>query len=175
MVRNLLAAVGLVSIVLGASAAVFFFNGYFNVAATTQEPALMRWALIHVREASVRRHATDHPPVDLTSPDLVRSGARAYAERGCVNCHGAPGATWQRFSEGLRPDPPDPMEIARQRTPEELFFVIKNGVNMTGMPSFGSSSDQELWTIVAFLKQLPAVSAEQFKTWTGQAPTAPKS
>jgi hypothetical protein len=41
---------------------------------------------------------------------------------------------------------------------------------MTGMPSFGSTKppvpDQEIWTIVAFLKKLPSVSDREFKTWS---------
>ena len=175
MIRNVLAAIGLLSVIMGASAAIFFFGGYFNVAATASEPALMRWALIHVREASVQRHANELPSVALTSPDVIRTGARAYSERGCVSCHGAPGAVWHKFSEGLRPDPPDLADIGKARSPEQLYFVIKNGINMTGMPSFGSSTEQELWAIVAFVKQLPGVSADQFKSWTGQGVPASKS
>jgi hypothetical protein len=46
--------------------------------------------------------------------------------------------------------------------------VIKNGINMTGMPSFGAIEmpDDEIWTIVAFVKKLPTVKDDEFKTWT---------
>ena len=175
MIRNILGAIGLLSVLTGASAAVFFFGGYFNVAATATEPRLMRWALIQVREASVQRHAHEQPTVALSSTDVVLTGARAYLERGCVSCHGAPGVVWHKFSEGLRPDPPDLANISKSRTPEQLYFVIKNGINMTGMPSFGSSTEQELWAMVAFVKQLPSVSAEQFKSWTGPGATVSRS
>ena len=39
---------------------------------------------------------------------------------------------------------------------------------MTGMPSFGAIEvpDQEIWTIVAFVKKLPSVSDEDFRTWS---------
>jgi len=52
----------------------------------------------------------------------------------------------------------------------ELFWVIKNGINMTGMPSFGKIEvpDQEIWTIVAFLKKLPSVSEADYKSWSGK-------
>jgi hypothetical protein len=54
--------------------------------------------------------------------------------------------------------------------------VIKNGINMTGMPSFAlaGAKDDELWKIVAFLKKLPTVSEADFKTWTA-SPAAPAS
>ena len=70
----------------------------------------------------------------------------------------------------MRPDPPDLKEVAHERTPQQLFWVIKNGVNMTGMPSFGAIEvpDQEIWTIVAFVKKLPSVSDADFKAWTGK-------
>src|SRR4029077_16533138 len=123
------------------------------------DPPFVQSALANIRSASIARHATDTPPMPLDDPATVQAGARAFSERGCVNCHGAPGVEWAKFSEGLRPDPPDLKEVAAQLPPEQLFWVIKNGINMTGMPSFGliEVPDQEIWTIVAFVKKLPNV------------------
>ena len=165
-----LALIGLLAILAAIAAAVYFFGGLYSVAATTEDPAIVKWALTQVRQASITRHAKDTPPASLDDPATVQAGARAFSERGCVNCHGAPGVTWAKFSEGLRPDPPDLKEIADSLPPQELFWVIKNGINMTGMPSFGlvEVPDQEIWTIVAFVKKLPNVSDDDFKTWTGK-------
>ena len=73
----------------------------------------------------------------------------------------------------MRPDPADLKEVSGERKPGELFWVIKNGIKMTGMPSFGKIevSDQEIWTMVAFLKKLPMVSEDDYKAWTA-APAA---
>ena len=95
-----------------------------------------------VRTASIERHATDQPPANLAIPPMVQAGAREYAEHGCATCHGAPGVTWAKFSEGLHPDPPDLKEVVGERSPSQLFWVIKNGINMTGMPSFGAAGVQ---------------------------------
>jgi len=170
--RNLLALAGLLAIVTGLAAAVYFFGGFFDVSTTAREPALVRKALIAVRMASVSRHATATPPANLASEANWRAGARAYHDHGCVNCHGAPGVEWARFSEGLRPDPPDLLDLSKHRTPAELFHVVKNGINMTGMPGFGAAPDPELWAIVAFVKKLPDVTDEQFKAWSGMAAAA---
>ena len=99
---------------------------------------------------------------------MVQAGAKAFASRGCVNCHGGPGATWAKFSEGLNPSPPDLKDVVGGLEPRELFWVVKNGIKMTGMPSFSAVGvpDPELWQIVAFLKKLPSVSDSDFKTWT---------
>jgi mono/diheme cytochrome c family protein len=165
---RLLAVIGLLAIVAAIGAAMYFFGGFYSVAGTQADPDWANWALTKVREASISKHATESPPMSLDDPAVVRAGARAFADRGCANCHGAPGVDWAKFSEGLRPDPPDLKEVAKQREPGELFWVIKNGIKMTGMPSFGLAKvpDQELWTIVAFLKKQPGVSPEDFKAWS---------
>jgi mono/diheme cytochrome c family protein len=164
--KTLLAFIGLFAIVCVLAAAVFFFAGFYNVAATSEDPALVNWALVNVRQASITRHATDTPPMSLDDATVVQAGARAFSERGCINCHGAPGVS--KFSEGLHPDPPDLKEIVEERRPQDLFWVVKNGIHMTGMPSFGLAEvpDREIWTIVAFLKKLPSVSEEDFKAWS---------
>jgi hypothetical protein len=167
---KLLALIGFVAIVVALAAAAYFFGGFYSVAATAEDPAIVKWALIKVRMASIGRHATDAPPIPLDDPANVQAGARAFAARGCTNCHGGPGVEWAKFSEGLNPDPPDLKHVVKERQPGELFWVIKNGINMTGMPSFGKIEvpDKEIWTIVAFIKKLPTVSDADYKAWTAQ-------
>jgi len=166
--RVLLTVVGALAIIVGIAAAAFFFGGFYSVAGTQEDPSIVHWALIQVRTASIRHHAADVPPANFTAPETVKAGARAYAALGCVNCHGAPGVTWAKFSEGLRPDPPDLKDEIGDLTPAQLFWVIKNGINMTGMPSFAAAGakDEDLWTVVAFLKKLPSVSEADYKAWT---------
>jgi len=45
---------------------------------------------------------------------------------------------------------------------------VKHGIKMTGMPSFGAigAEDNEVWSIVAFIRTLPTVSEADFKSWT---------
>jgi len=167
---RLLALIGALAIVVVIAAAVYFFGGFYTVAATEEDPGIVKWALVKVRTASINRHATDAPPIPIDDPANIQAGAKAFQARGCWNCHGAPGVEWQKFSEGLQPDPPDLKEVVNERRPNELFWVVKNGINMTGMPSFGKIEvpDREIWTIVAFLKKLPNVSEADYKAWSAQ-------
>ena len=87
----------------------------FEIRSVDKCPGIVNWALVKVRMASIGRRAGLSSPVDLDGPEVVRAGARAFSERGCTNCHGAPGVKWQKFSEGLNPDPPDLEEIAPER------------------------------------------------------------
>jgi mono/diheme cytochrome c family protein len=167
-----LALIGALAIIVAIAAAVFFFGGFFNIAADEQDPAPVAWVLVHVREAAIDRHATGTPPGSLDDPTMVKAGARAFAQRGCVNCHGGPGVQWSKFSEGLNPAPPDLKDVVGDTPPPELFWVIKHGIRMTGMPSFAAVGvgDPEIWSIVAFLRKLPTVSDADFKAWSAAGP-----
>jgi mono/diheme cytochrome c family protein len=169
---RLLALIGALGLIVGIVAAVFFFGGYYNIAATEQDNGAVAWALIQVRKASIDRHATDTPPASLTDPATIQAGAKAFAARGCVNCHGGPGAQWAKFSEGLNPGPPDLKDVVGELQPREIFWVVKNGIRMTGMPSFAGAgvADPEIWSMVAFLKKLPTVSDADFKAWSASSP-----
>jgi mono/diheme cytochrome c family protein len=167
-----LAFVGVLAIIVVIGLAVYFFGGIFNVSETADNPPIVDWALATVRTVSIDRHATDQPPANFDDPATAQAGARAYVAAGCVNCHGAPGVNWAKFSEGLRPYPADLKEVAKDRDPAQIFFAVKNGIKFTGMPSFGAAgvSDPDLWAIVAYIKKLPNLSDADFKTWTAAAP-----
>jgi len=166
-----LSFIGVLAVIVVVADAVFFFGGFYNVAATEPDLGVVAWALEYVREVSINRHATDQPPAAMENPATIRAGARAYASRGCTNCHGGPGVMWAKFSEGLRPDPPDLKDVAKERTSAQIFWVIRNGIKMTGMPGFSliEAPDEEIWTIAAFVKKLPDVSDEDYKAWTADA------
>jgi mono/diheme cytochrome c family protein len=168
---KVLAAVGAIGIAAAIAGLIYFFGGFFNVAAVDPDNKIVAWALTHVREASIARRAPAKPAVNLDDPAIVQAGARAFAARGCVACHGAPGADWAKFSEGMRPDAADLNEVAKELPAGEIFWAVKNGINMTGMPSFAriGVDDGEIWKIAAFVKKLPGIKPEDYKSWTAAA------
>jgi hypothetical protein len=87
----------------------------------------------------------------------------------------ASGVMWAKFSEGLRPDPPDLKDVVKDLTPAQIFWVIRNGINMTGMPGFNlvEATDLEIWNIAAFVKKLPTVSEADYRVWTTEASPLP--
>jgi mono/diheme cytochrome c family protein len=81
----------------------------------------------------------------------------------CVYCHGAPGKEASDIGQGLHPSPPNLAEIAQRWKNSELFWIVKNGINMTGMPAFGPThADDTIWNIVGFVRQLPHLTAEDY-------------
>ena len=166
---RILTLIGALAIIAAIGAAAFFFGGFYSVAENEDDPALVSWALATVRSSSVTRHATDQPPASLDDPATIKAGARAYATIGCVNCHGGPpDANLAKWSEGLKPVPADLKVMAKERTASQLFWAIKYGIKFTGMPSFGlaGAPDEQIWSIVAFIKSLPTTTDADYKAWT---------
>ncbi len=159
--------------VLGAIAVgAYLLTGYYSVAANTPRD-FVDFALIHIREASVAHFAADKPPMSLDDADTIKAGAGKFAEAGCATCHGGPGVVRAKFARGaMNPGPPSLATLAKLE-PAETFWVIQNGIRMTGMPSFSKAGvpDNDIWQIVAFVRKAPTVSAADYKTWT--APPAP--
>jgi mono/diheme cytochrome c family protein len=169
--RIFLAFIGALAIIFAVVAAGFFFGGFYNVAASEDDPQIVTLALPKVREASIERHSAGLKPpqgISLDDQAVIQAGAKAFYQRGCTTCHGGPGVEWAKFSEGMHPDPPDLKEVAEDE-PRIIFWTIKNGVNMTGMPSFAKigADDKEIWQITAFVKKFGSVKPEDFKAWAG--------
>ncbi len=165
---KVLAAIGVLAIITAAAGSIYFFGGFYNVAAFEPDNKLAAWAIGRVREASIERRAPTALPPGLDDSSTIQAGARAFAARGCVTCHGAPGADWAKFSEGMRPDAADLNDAAKALSVAQIFWVVKNGINMTGMPSFAriNVDDGEIWKIAAFVKKFPSISPENYKTWS---------
>lgn len=141
--------------------AVFIYSGSFNVAATSPHWPVTSWAVEAVRMHSIKMHAAGvTAPGNLDDPAEVVLGTEHFAAH-CAVCHGAPGVPKGEIAEGLYPQPADLAVAARRYTSAELFWIIKNGIKMTGMPSWSDHSDAEIWGTVAFLKKLGAGMSEQ--------------
>jgi mono/diheme cytochrome c family protein len=170
--KNFLSFIGALAIIIAAATGVYFFGGFYNVAAIQPDPGIVAWALGYVRDASLDRHATDTPPpaITLDDPEIIQAGARIYASQGCTNCHGGPGVKWAKFSEGLRPAAPDLKEKVKDLGAPQIFWIVKNGINMTAMPSFAAAgvSDEDIWKIAAFAKRLPDVTDNDYQAWTAE-------
>jgi mono/diheme cytochrome c family protein len=55
----------------------------------------------------------------------------------------------------------------------ELFWTISHGIRMTGMPAMGAThSEEELWRIAAFVRELPELSEEQRRRLRGEVAPA---
>ena len=146
------------------------YAGAYNIAADGPHTQPVYWLLKTLRERSIAVRATDIVvPRDLDDPKRISAGGGQYAEM-CSGCHLAPGMKKTEMSRGLYPRA---TELRRESllTPAEQFWIVKHGIKMTGMPAWGVTHDDEhLWDIVAFLRKLPGLTADQYQTLVKSAP-----
>jgi len=158
MIATLLIAALLV--VLGAGAVIY--AGMYDVAATSPHSRLTSWLLETARIRSIKAQAAAvQAPPGLDDPAKVLIGVEHYAAH-CAVCHGAPGVPKGDIARGLYPPPPDLAKTAPLYSPAELFWIVKHGVKMTGMPAWSDHSDDELWATVGFLEKLPGMSEQDY-------------
>lgn len=99
----------------------------------------------------------------LDDPAMAQQGLIYYRDK-CVQCHGAPGVARQDVGKGMTPVPPNLAHTASNRTPAEIFWAIKHGIKMTGMPSWQFIfTDEEIWEIVAFMRQMSKLSPVEYQ------------
>ncbi len=127
---------------------------------TVVEAALAR----RLRNLSVpRRHAKAKNPVPSTPAVLAE--ARAHFADHCALCHGNDGGGRTWIGQHLYPKAPDMRLPATQNLPDgHLFYLIKNGVRLTGMPAWGEDTpedDRETWKLVHFIRHLPNLTPEE--------------
>jgi hypothetical protein len=141
------------------------FGGTVPVAATIPHSAPVKWLLRRTLESSIRSGVKD-----VKIPSGIDLRDHAFAEKAfghysvaCTPCHGAPGvqaAPWLV----LNPDAPKLAMGESTWSDVELFWIIKNGIRMTGMPALGPThSDDILWSMTAFVRQLPAMTADEYR------------
>jgi mono/diheme cytochrome c family protein len=138
------------------------YTGAFNVAATEEHQSITRWAFDTSFQSSVELRASDVVVPEKITPYMVTAGAAAYKAM-CQHCHAGPGAEREDWASGMRPRPPYLTEAAARWEINQIYWIVKHGVKMTGMPAFGPSHDDKtLWGIAAFVSQLPAMTPERY-------------
>lgn len=147
----------------------FVYSGLFNVAAARPDPPIIYSVLQTVRIRSIQAHAAGIvvPSGYDTEPKIV--AAVGHFVEHCATCHGAPGTKPAEFTKGMNPRPPNLTHVKDRYTRAELFWILKNGIKMTGMPSMAADGDPMLWATVAMLEQLPKMTDEDFNDLWMQA------
>lgn len=154
-----------------AGALLIAWTGLYSLAASHGHPGWMTSFLEFGKRRSIIANTRDLKVPDLDDPDLIRLGA-AHFDAGCAVCHGAPGRLVTPVFEAMLPAPPPLSERAEHWSAEELHWVVRHGLQFTGMPGWpGEERDDEVWAMVAFLRALPDLTPESYgELAAGNAP-----
>lgn len=114
-------------------------------------------------------------PVVLTA-DVAAAGMAHFADH-CAACHGNDGSGDTTIGIGMYPKPPDMRLRATQAlTDGELFYIIENGIRLTGMPAWGDGTAEGAegsWHLVHFIRKLPSLTQEDIVQMEGMNPRSP--
>jgi mono/diheme cytochrome c family protein len=132
---------------------------------TRQEPSALE---VSVARAA-RRFAIPTSERSRLNPVLVtdgsiRAGLAHWADH-CASCHANDGSGDTTIGAALYPRAPDMrLKTTQELTDGELFYIIENGVKLTGMPAWGTGSpesEQDSWHLVNFIRHLPQLTDDE--------------
>ena len=103
-------------------------------------------------------------------------GAMVYMHH-CAMCHGALGAPESPMAKGMFPHPPlllPPHKGVTDDPSGETFWKVKNGIRLTGMPSFHDSlTEDQMWQVSLMLANADKLSDSVKKDLTFAPPPPP--
>jgi len=125
------------------------------------------YALEVLTAKEIRHWAVPAASRNLTNPvapsaETLEHGRDHWADH-CAGCHANNGSGDTEMGRNLYPRAPDMRSAETQSlTDGELYYMIRNGVPMTGMPAWGDprlgNSDSETWMLVSFIRHLPKLT-----------------
>ena len=100
------------------------------------------------------------------SPGILVSAREHFADH-CASCHGNDGSGNTEMGRSLYPPAPD-MRLPRTQnlTDGEIFYIIENGVRLTGMPGWSTHTiegETASWHLVHFIRSLPKLTPEEIE------------
>lgn len=164
-------ALGVV-VVGGVALALTGLNGF---SARSEPSAVERLMARTMRRYAVPGRMRDTPnPVAFSSE--VWAEARAHFADHCAACHANNGSGDTEMGRNLYPRAPDMRTAETQHlTDGELYWIIENGVRLTGMPAWGSGGehDHDTWKLVHFVRHLKDLTPEQLQEMGALNPKSP--
>ena len=154
------------------------FSGWFIVGrgfSAKDEPTFIEaFVARRVRSLATPRAARDAKNPVMSSPEVMDEAMAHFADH-CATCHANDGSGDTAIGKGLYPKPPDMRAAGTQGlTDGELFYIIHNGIRLTGMPAFGQSDeDTDSWKLVHFIRHLPSITSDELEKMKGMNPKSP--
>jgi mono/diheme cytochrome c family protein len=172
----LLGAVATLAILLGAGLLALRQASGFSAhePPSAVEVRLARWTRSAAIPAEAKARANPIP----ATPEVLAE-ARAHWADHCASCHANDGSGDALMGRNMYPPAPDMRLPETQRmTDGELFYIIQNGVRLTGMPGWGGSGsahdEEDSWKLVHFIRHLPQLSFEDKKEMEKLNPKGPE-
>ena len=164
-----------IAVTLGVLVGVYFVTA--GVSARPQPGAVETFVARTVRNLAIGWHA-GHPPNPVPNTEAAIAEGRAHFADHCASCHANDGSGDTEMGRGLYPRSPDMRLAATQNLEDhELFYIIENGIRLTGMPAWGTgkkAGEEESWRLVRFIRHLPHITPDDLEQMEALNPKSPE-
>ena len=172
-VRIVLAAVlATVLVCVGAAAWVIGANGF---SARAEPTPVERIVMRAIQRWSVPASARNLKNPVAFSPEAWAEGRAHFADH-CASCHGNDGRGDTEMGRNLFPRAPDMrLPPTQNKSDGELYWIIENGIRLTGMPAWGKGGDDDAdsWKLVHFVRRLAEMTPAHLKEMQAGNPKSP--
>jgi mono/diheme cytochrome c family protein len=154
MKRLLLIGLGVLILVIAVAAA-----SQFTLSALPEPGRLETSLATKAKHFLVHRSSREGiPPAPADRQTSLKEGERLFGTE-CGACHGLSGHNPTDAGRWMYPRAADLTSRDVQSYSEpEVFWIIKNGIRLSGMPAFGKvESDEHIWDLVFYFGTLPKV------------------
>jgi thiosulfate dehydrogenase len=146
--------VGLIIGLVAVPAVVFYYfkTGMAPVATSAQPMPFEKTLANGALHARIDKEMPKTVPITV-SEQTYQAGVQIYREH-CDVCHGGPTGDQTAIAKGMFPKPPKLLQGkgVTDDEPGETYWKVKNGIRMTGMPSFERSlSETQMWQVSLLL------------------------
>jgi mono/diheme cytochrome c family protein len=163
------------ALLLGIAIGVYFVTA--GVSARPQPGRIESLAAHAIRGVAIRTRTRALANPVAVSDAVIKEGMEHFADH-CAVCHGNDGSGDREMGRGLYPRAPDMRLPATQNLSDgELFYIIENGVRLTGMPAWSTGTKEgeaSSWHLVHFIRHLPKLSDEEIELMESLNPKSPE-
>jgi mono/diheme cytochrome c family protein len=109
------------------------------------------------------------------TPEVLQEAKAHWADH-CATCHANNGSGDTPMAKGMYPPAPDMRaRQTQQMTDGELFYIIENGIRMSGMPAWGGPGhdEEDSWKLVRFIRHLPDLTPQELRDMEKMNPKSP--
>ena len=162
-------------LVVEAGAAAILLTQAHGWSAREKPTDVEHWVAHRARAAALPRDAKDQPNPLPNTPEVL-ADARAHWADHCALCHANDGSGDTILGKDMYPPAPDMRKpLTQNMTDGELFYIIQNGVRLTGMPAWGGSEHaaEDSWKLVRFIRHLPDLTVEERRQMEKLNPKTP--
>ena len=121
-----------------------------------------RWRGMRERLQHLREPKNISNPRQQQTVEMIAEADEHFVEH-CGVCHGIDGRGDTVIGKNLYPKVPDMSQPGTQQLSDgEIYYIISNGIRLTGMPAWGSEDKPEaIWDLVSLIRRLPKLSSEE--------------